>query len=181
MRRTLIFGLFLSLSVLVVFGCGGGGGSGSSSGGNGVVTQNTKAIVKLATSGTLPPGSTIDGLQFTLNYATNKGLSIVDAGVAATGTDASATIVTPNATVPPQTLGTVTCAIANGNASPLATTTGEVITLTFSIATATPANIPVLGDFNINVAPTAPTPLLVATTPALQTPLTITVLSVTLQ
>jgi len=45
----------------------------------------TKAIVKIATSGTLPPGGVIDAIQLFLSYPTNMGLSIVDAGIVASG------------------------------------------------------------------------------------------------
>jgi hypothetical protein len=133
-----------------------------------VITVPTKAIVKLAISGTLPAGTTIDGAQFVLNYVTNKGLSILDAGIVASG-GATASLIVNNLTVN----GTIQSAFANANATPIATQTGEFATLTFTITGAT-VPFPALGDFTIASSS-------VATTPVLATPLTVTVLSVTLQ
>jgi adhesin/invasin len=132
-----------------------------------------QAVVKLAINGTLPAGTTIDGAQFILNYVTTKGLSIVDAGIVASGV-ATSNLIISNLTVP----GVVNTAMANLPAGatipPIATQTGEFATLTFTITGAT-VPFPALADFTLDAVNSS-----VATTPVLATPLTISVLSVTL-
>jgi hypothetical protein len=133
----------------------------------------TQAIVRLATNGTLPAGGTIDGAQLILNYVTTKGLSIVDAGIVASGV-ATSNLIINNLTVN----GVVNTVMANlpagGTIPPIATQTGEFLTMTFSIAPGTLPPFPVLADFTIASAS-------VSTTPVVVPALTVTVLSVTLQ
>ncbi|NVN91575.1 MAG: hypothetical protein HXX11_13370 [Desulfuromonadales bacterium] len=135
----------------------------------------TKAIVKLATSGTLPAGGVIDAIQLVLNYSITKGLSIVDAGAVVSGV-ANANLVVKNTVTP----GLVNIAIANLPVGkiipPIATQTGEFITLTFDIATSNPPVFPVVGDFTII---TGAGNTSIQTTPA--TTLTASILSVTLR
>ena len=103
------------------------------------VAQATKVIVKLTTSGTLPIGTSIGAIDTTVNYQTNKGLSIAADDVVASGV-ASGAFVAPNTTTQGQVrLGNITL---TGAGFPI----GEFATLTFSIVT---GNSPVPSDFTV--------------------------------
>lgn len=80
--------LVLCLWVVLVSGCGGGGG-----GGNGGST----AVVKVATSGTLPAGTRIGGILVHLLANPSTGLSLAAGEVAVSGVGAGSTMV-PNVT-----------------------------------------------------------------------------------
>lgn len=99
------------------------------------VVQPTKVIVKLATSGTLPAAASIAGIQTTVNYVTNRGLSIVDSDVVVSGVAAGAIILANTGTSGQAVIGNI-----SGAGFPV----GEFATMTFSIA---PGFFPVSGDF----------------------------------
>ena len=101
------------------------------------IQQPTLAIVKLAISGTLPAGSSIGALQATLNFATNKGLSIAADNVVVSGVGADSTL-QPNANI----AGQVVMGLINATGIQ----SGEFATATFGIA---PGNIPTPADFSI--------------------------------
>jgi hypothetical protein len=128
------------------------------------VTQPTQAIVKVATSGTLPAGKTIGGITATVTYPTTKGLSITAANVAASGAGTNSTLV-PN----PNTAGQVILGLINATGIQ----TGEFATLTFSIAA---GNFPVAGDFAVATGAT-----IIDTTGAAIPGITVSVLSATVQ
>jgi len=121
---------------LTIAGCGGGGGGGAVP----VVTPPaTKAIVKLATTGTLPAGTTIGVVGATITYPTTKGLSIAETDVVPSGVAAGG-YVQANVTVPGEVI------LGNLTATSAGFPIGEFATMTFSIA---PGNSPVAGDFAI--------------------------------
>ena len=121
--------LFLTVAIAILAGCGGGAMVKAP-------VAPTQAIVKMRTSGTLPSGTTIDGIQATLTYPTTKGLSITKNNVVASGVASG--LFESNVTNSGQ-VGLI-----------LVTTdgfqTGEFATLTFGIAA---GNSPVAGDFAI--------------------------------
>ncbi|KAF0221582.1 MAG: hypothetical protein FD174_351 [Geobacteraceae bacterium] len=127
---------FLAAVTAALVGCGGGGG-----GGEAPPVQPTRAIVKLATSGTLPAGTLIGGIgTTTVTYPTTKGLSITDSNVVTSGVGISAgSFLIPNLTIPGQ------AKFIMANVQP-GIAAGEFATLTFSIAS---GNSPVAGDFVI--------------------------------
>lgn len=62
MKKTSLFvQLMLAAGLAAMIGCHGGGGGG------GAAPASTKAIVTLSTTGTLPAGTQINGIQITLN------------------------------------------------------------------------------------------------------------------
>jgi hypothetical protein len=99
--------------------------------------QPTSAVVRLATQGTLPAGTLIGGVQVTLTYATDKGLSIAANGVVPSGAGAGSLLVA-NTNAPGQVI------VALVNAAGIGT--GELATATFAVA---PPNVPVAADFAI--------------------------------
>jgi hypothetical protein len=101
------------------------------------VAQPTSAVVRLVTQGTLPAGALIGGVQATLTYATDKGLSIAANAVVASGAGAGSLLVA-NA----NTAGQVIVALVNASGIG----TGELATATFAVA---PPNVPVPADFAI--------------------------------
>ena len=103
-----------------------------------VVTQPTKAIVKLQTTGTLAAGVLIGGVDVTLAYPQAK-VSIVDAGVTASGVAATNTLLVPNVTV----AGQARAALVNAQPG---FGVGEFATFSFDVI---PGNLPVLADFAI--------------------------------
>jgi hypothetical protein len=126
--------IFMTMLVAILAGCAGGA----------MVVKApvapTQAIVKVRTSGTLPAGATIGGIQTTITYPTTKGLSTTENGVVASGSGVGAgSILMPNVNNPGQVM-LILANVAPGIQS------GEFATLTFSIAT---ANSPVAGDFAI--------------------------------
>jgi hypothetical protein len=126
--------LAVGIQFLALSGCGGGGGS--TTGG-----QPTTAIVKLATSGSLPTGTLISGITTTLNYPTTKGLSIGPSNVVASGVGFNSAI-QPNTTIAGQAgIGLVSAGIQ----------TGEFATLTFSIA----PGFPLVTATDFTIAPGA--------------------------
>jgi hypothetical protein len=137
--RTMLTGVTV---IILLAACGGGGGGGGGTSST-PPAQPTKAIVKLATSGTLPAGVNIAGLTTTVNYPTTKGLSIADNDIAASGVAINSTLA-PNTNTPGQAiLGNFT--LAGG--FPI----GEFATLTFSFAAGTP---PLASDFNVDLGAT---------------------------
>ena len=100
------------------------------------ISQPTLAIVKLATSGPLPTGTSIGALQSSLNFATNKGLSITADNVVASGGGAGS-MLQPNITAGQVVMGLI-------NATGIQT--GVFAVATFGIA---PGNIPTQADFSI--------------------------------
>lgn len=123
-------GFFMLAAVTaILFGCGGGGGGG--------VTQPTKAVVKLATSGTLPDGKLIGAISATLTYPTGKGLSIGSSDVVVSGVGRG--IFLPNTNTPGQIV------LGQLDVQP-GIPIGEFATATFAIAA---GNSPVAGDFAV--------------------------------
>lgn len=101
------------------------------------IHQPTKAIVKVATGGSLPPGTLIGGIAATVNYAAGKGLSIVQSGVAVSGNGAGSTLI-PNT----NNQGVVVLGLLNVGGIGL----GEFATLSFDIAA---GSFPSAADFSI--------------------------------
>ena len=125
--------LFLTMALAILAGCGGGAMVKAP-------VAPTQAIVKVRTSGTLPAGATIGGIQTTLTYPATKGLSITDSGVVASGSGVSAgSFLIPNVNNPGQIV------LILANVSP-GIQSGEFATLTFSIAA---GDSQVAGDFAI--------------------------------
>jgi len=104
-----------------------------------LTVQPTKAIIILATSGTLPATTTIGALDTTINYSTNKGLSIASSDVVASG-------VATGAFVAPNTNNVGQVRLANLTLSGTGFPIGEFATLTFSIVA---GNYPVTSDFTV--------------------------------
>jgi hypothetical protein len=119
----------LVLASLLLAGCSGGGGGGSAA-----APATGTALVKVATSGTLPPGVTIGGILAHVGGPAS-GLTITDADVAATGA-ASGALIVPN----------ITSAVVVGVISGAGIQTGEFATLTYHFATGA---APQAGDFSI--------------------------------
>lgn len=124
MRLRNLFRLLAIGAVISVAGCGGGGGGG---GGGTVQPPATKAIVKLATAGTLPAGTSIGVIGATVMYPTTKGLSIADMNVVPSGVAAGGTVAANVSTLGQVFLGNLTL---TSTGFPI----GEFATLTFSIA-----------------------------------------------
>jgi hypothetical protein len=93
MKETIQSGLLITLFILIsLTACGGGGGD--------AAPPSTKAIVTLSTSGTLPAGTKIGGIQVTVNlpagvtakaslYSAGSSTMVTDTGViTASGTAA---------------------------------------------------------------------------------------------
>jgi hypothetical protein len=99
--------------------------------------QPTSAVVRLQTQGTLPAGTVIGGVQVTLTYATDKGLSIAADGVVASGAGAGSLLVANT-----NTAGQVIVALINASGIG----TGEFATATFQVAA---PNVPVGADFAV--------------------------------
>jgi hypothetical protein len=116
--------LVVLLAALALTGCGGGEGAPAPASGGGTPTPtSTKAIVTLTTTGTLPAGVTIGGIGSTVTYATNKGLTISDSNVVASGAAVGSTLVANTNTAGQVTIGLIS---ASGIQA------GEFATLTFS-------------------------------------------------
>ena len=126
--RILLFCLSLSM---LLSACGGGGG------GSTPAAPPTKVTVKLATSGTLPQGSTIGAIGTTIKYATNKGLSVTADNVLSSGAASGSTLAANT-----NTGGEIII----GNIAGSGFGVGEFATLTFTIA---PANSPLASDFTV--------------------------------
>lgn len=140
--RNLIASLMTLAGVaLSLAGCGGGGGS---TGATTPPAQPTVAVVKLATTGTLPTGVTIGGIQADVTFPTT-GVTIATSDVAAAGAAASGvgtsntTFQFPNLSVP----GTVSIGLLNANGFQ----TGEFATLTFHLTAG--AALPTASNFAI--------------------------------
>jgi hypothetical protein len=101
------------------------------------VAQPTAVVVRLATQGTLPAATLIGGVQATLTYATDKGLSIAPGNVVASGAGAGSLLVANTGTA-----GQVIVALVNANG----VGAGELATATFAVA---PPNVPVAADFAV--------------------------------
>ena len=142
MRLRGIFKLFLATALTILAGCGGGSGSGTTPTPT-PTPSPTQAIVKLQTSGTLPPGTTIGGITATVTYPNTKGVSITDNNVVVSGAG-TGSILVANVNTAGQAVvalisstgiqsgefATMTCSIASGNsptASDFAITSGSSI------------------------------------------------------
>jgi hypothetical protein len=99
--------------------------------------QPTSAVVRLATQGALPQGTLVGGIQATLTYATDKGLSIGAGNVGASGAG-SGSLLVANA----NTVGQVIVALVNATGFGA----GEFATATFGVAA---PNVPAGTDFAI--------------------------------
>jgi hypothetical protein len=136
-NRSLLYGLMCG--ILFLAACGGGGG------GNAAAPQPTTATLKLSTSGTLPPGTSLAGIGITVTLPagvtvrTDAGGAVASGVVTVTGVAAPGTAIsvyTPASGTNPATLvlamvstattgygtgefATVTCDLASG-ASPKA-------------------------------------------------------------
>lgn len=89
-RRILSKLAIVSFTLLTIFGCGGGGGGGGGapSPGDGTTPTGPQAVVTLSTQGTLPAGTTIGGVDCTVQLP-----ALVTCKSDATGlTDPSATV-----------------------------------------------------------------------------------------
>jgi len=102
------------------------------------VSQPTRAIVKVLTTGTLPANTLIGGVGASVLYSTGKGLSILASNISASGGGAGSTLV-PNV----NTLGQVVLGLINVSGIPA----GEFATLNFAIAA---GNFPTAADFSIS-------------------------------
>jgi hypothetical protein len=127
--------------------------------------QPTLAIVKLATSGSLPAGQTVGGITANLLYPANGGLTIATTDIAASGAGLGSFLI-PNTNL----AGTVNLGLITATGIQV----GEFATLSFHVA---PGNFPKAADFSIAAGAS-----IVDVTSALTIPgLTVQVLSVTLQ
>jgi hypothetical protein len=127
------------------------------------IIQPTLAIVKLATSGTLPNGTLIGGVQAVVTATPSTGLSIQAADVTATGS-AAGSLLSANTT----NVASVVVAILNATGFPA----GEVATLNYHVANGT---FPAPGNFGI-------TPVSVIDLNGVAIPgVTVTIQSVTIQ
>lgn len=84
MKPRNLAGPMLFLLILIASGCGGGG-----AGAGGGAT----AVVRLATSGTLPAGAAIGGISARVLATPSTGLAIADDAVAVTGSGAGSTLI----------------------------------------------------------------------------------------
>jgi hypothetical protein len=137
MRRSLVFGLFLSLSVLVVFGCGGGGGGGGSNTQPINNSQPTLVTVKVATTGTLPANTTIGGINAIVFASPSAGLTISDSDVTLSGVGVGSTFLPNTTNVSAVVIGQIT---TNGFQ------VGEFVTLKYHVAAGT---FPTAGNFSV--------------------------------
>lgn len=101
------------------------------------IAQPTQAIVKVRSIGTLPAGVLIGGINATVTYATNKGLSIAPSAVAASGAGAGTLLERNTNNAGQVVLGLITTSGIG---------LGEFATLTFSIAA---GNFPTEADFGV--------------------------------
>jgi hypothetical protein len=133
MRVRGFYYLLLAAALAILAGCAGGALVKAP-------VAPTQAIVKVQTSGTLPAGATIGGIQATITYPATKGLSITESSVVASASGVgTGSFLIPNVNNP----GQVMLILANVNPG---IQSGEFATLTFNIAA---ANSPVAGDFAI--------------------------------
>ena len=129
----------------------------------GFVTQPTTVTVKLATSGTLPIGTLIGGIQAIATATPSSGLSIQSSDVILSGVSAGS-LLTPNTT----SVSSVQLALINTTGFG----TGEFVALTYHVASGT---FPVAGSFGV-------TPVSVINTIGAVIPgITVVVQSVTIQ
>jgi hypothetical protein len=133
--------LLLSFVALLVCGCGSGG---SSTTGGTVINQPTLATVTVATSGSLPSGTLIGGVNATLTYSTTVVSQLTDADVNFTGPGLGTNTLTALNT---QSAGQVIFGLVNaGQGSNVINATGNFATLTFHIIAGNfPANETDLG------------------------------------
>jgi hypothetical protein len=126
--------LFMTMVMAILAGCAGGAMMVKAP------VAPTQAIVKVRTSGTLPAGATIGGIQTTITYPATKGLSITESGVAASASGVGdGSFLISNVNNP----GQVVLILANVTPG---IQSGEFAMLTFNISA---ANSPVTGDFAI--------------------------------
>jgi hypothetical protein len=101
------------------------------------ITPTSLVIVKVQTSGTLPPGELVGDISASVSYPTNKGLSIASSDVVASGYGVGSYF------TPVLSSGDVGLLVLNLNGFQA----GEFATLTFHVA---PGNFPVASDFSID-------------------------------
>jgi hypothetical protein len=129
----------LYMMLLTLCGCGGSAEESSTLGSvfNSNSTNSSTVVVKLATKGTLPQGSSIGAIIMTLKYPTTKGLTITADNILPSGEAASSKMI-PNVA----TAGEITLGNMNGTGFGV----GEFLTITFTVAA---GNKPVASDFSI--------------------------------
>jgi hypothetical protein len=129
------------------------------------IAQPTLAVVKLATSGTLPAGQTIGGITANLLYPVSGGLSIAATDIAGSGLGLGSLLV-PNTNV----AGSTNLALITSSGIQV----GEFATLNFHVA---PGSFPKAADFSLAAGAS-----IIDATSTLAIPgLSVQVLSVTLQ
>ena len=129
------------------------------------IAQPTLAIVKIATTGTLPAGTTIGGVNVIASASPSTGLSIAPADIAASGAGAGSTLV-PNTT----SVAAINLALINTSGIQV----GEFVTLTYHVAAGT---FPKTADFTAALTGAGVINTLGANIPGIG----VTVLSVTVQ
>jgi hypothetical protein len=129
----------LGMAVATMIGCGGGGGSSLTP--TTPPPTATKAIVALTTTDASPAGLSIGAISSTVTYSTNKGLSITDADVVASGVAAGSTVAANVSTAGQVRIGLITV-----TPFPI----GQYATLTFSFAAGSPITA---GDFSVALNP----------------------------
>jgi hypothetical protein len=132
MNATNLFRPSLGLLLLVAWGCGGGQAA----------PAPTLAIVKVRTTGTLPPGTAIGGVNAIVSASPSAGLALTAGDHAVTGAGAGSLLVANPNDVAADNLAVI-------NATGIQT--GEFATLTYHLAA---GKSPSAGDFS--VAPTGP-------------------------
>ena len=144
-KRSLLHGLMLGL--LFITGCGGGGG-------NAAAPQPTTATLKLSTSGTLPLGTTLEGIGGTLILPAGVTVKTDSSGVVLSG------VITVTGVAAPGTVIAVYTPASGGNPASisfaLASTipagfgTGEFATVVCDLASGV---TPKASDFLLTVTP----------------------------
>jgi len=142
------------ISTLFVTACGGGGGGGGSTGGGNNTPQPTTAVVKISTSGSLPAGTQIGGVDVTLNLPAgvavasspdsgNPAVLVTNAGkVAASGVAVGANTNTLSTYVSASNAAQVIIHVANPNGFAV----GEFVTVNCDISA---GHNPVVSDFSV--------------------------------
>ncbi|HZV82068.1 MAG TPA: hypothetical protein VFF53_07880 [Geobacteraceae bacterium] len=156
MLKHFLFRSSLLLVLTFLAACGGGGGGGSSTPAAVPTPTYSKAIVKVALVGTLPPGSAISGTSFALILKPELTPALTNGAVAAgvvtpSGTFASGTQIT-DWTPPNTTITTGKMMIDLADTTPAGVTqVGEVATITLQLVnqSAPPAGSYVLAPYGV--------------------------------